>query len=72
MRWTGSASGYVTDAKGQKVAAIVDLDEIKRIGQLIEDLYDLRMIAQRQEQPVLDYEEYSAQRTARMHVQAGV
>ncbi|MBF0606318.1 MAG: hypothetical protein SFH39_04785 [Candidatus Magnetobacterium sp. LHC-1] len=63
---------YVTDGQGIRVAAIVDIEELRRVEELIEDLHDLRIIAERKNTPTLDYEEYSARRKARINAQAGV
>ncbi|MBI5307085.1 MAG: hypothetical protein HZB37_01785 [Planctomycetes bacterium] len=53
---------YVTDSKGHKVAAIVDIKEFERIKDLIEDLSDLRAIEDRVAESVEDYEAYSRKR----------
>ncbi|KJU85356.1 hypothetical protein MBAV_002450, partial [Candidatus Magnetobacterium bavaricum] len=63
---------YVTDGQGLRVAAIVDIAELRRVEELIEDLHDLRIIAERKDKPTLDYEEYSARRKARINAQADI
>ncbi|MDP2681507.1 MAG: hypothetical protein Q8P28_01690 [Deltaproteobacteria bacterium] len=38
---------YVTDAKGHKMAAILDIKELARVHELLEDLADLKVIEER-------------------------
>ena len=45
---------FVTDEKGKKIAAVVP---IKRYEQLIEDLQDLEMVAQRRNDERIPYAE---------------
>ena len=59
---------YITDAKGQKVAAILDIKEVARVNDLIEDLLDLKTIENRIAEPTEDYEAYSRKRKSRLHV----
>jgi len=59
---------YITDAKGQKVAAILDIKEVARVNDLIEDLLDLKTIEDRIAEPTEDYEAYSRKRKSRLHV----
>ena len=59
---------YVTDSKGHKVAAIVDMKEIARIKDLIEDLSDLKAIEDRVAESGEDYEGYSRKRKSSLHV----
>ncbi|HHT9146424.1 MAG TPA: hypothetical protein ACFYD4_12270 [Candidatus Wunengus sp. YC61] len=35
---------YITDDKGHKVAAIIEIEELKRLEELIEDLSDIKSI----------------------------
>ncbi|MBF0338792.1 MAG: hypothetical protein HQL05_13300 [Nitrospirae bacterium] len=46
---------YVTDGQGLRIAAIVDIEELRRVEELIEDLHALRIIAERKDKPTLDY-----------------
>ncbi|OGL42901.1 MAG: hypothetical protein A2W05_07600 [Candidatus Schekmanbacteria bacterium RBG_16_38_10] len=59
---------YVTDKKGHKVAAILDMNELSRIKELIEDLSDLKAIEDRISEVSEDYEAYSRKRKSRLHV----
>ncbi len=59
---------YVTDKKGHKVAAILDIKELARITDLLEDLSDLKTIEDRVSEPSEDYEAYSRKRKSRLHV----
>ena len=54
-----SVKQYVTDEKGHKVAAILDIKELSRIKNLLEDLSDLKVIEDRAAEPMEDYEGYS-------------
>ncbi len=38
---------YITDDKGHKVAAIIGIEELKRLEELIEDLSDIKSIEDR-------------------------
>jgi len=57
---------YVTDKRGRKIAAILDIEEIKRLEELLEDVADLRVIEDRIKEPVEDYEAYSRKRKSRL------
>lgn len=59
---------YLTDVKGQKVAAVLDMRELARVNDLLEDLLDLKAIEDRVAEPSEDYEAYSRKRKARLHV----
>ena len=59
---------YLIDAKGQKVAAVLDIKELARVNDLIEDLIDLKTIEDRVAEPAEDYETYSRKRKSRLHV----
>ncbi len=59
---------YVTDKEGHKVAAILDIKELARITDLLEDLSDLKTIEDRVSEPSEDYEAYSRKRKSRLHV----
>lgn len=59
---------FITDAKGHKVAAILDIKELARINDLLEDLLDLKAIEDRISEPTEDYEAYSRKRKSRPHV----
>ncbi len=45
---------YVVDEKGQKTAAILPIEEY---DQLMENLHDLAVIAKRQDEPTISFEE---------------
>lgn len=59
---------YITNAKGHKVAAILDLKELARVNTLLEDLVDLKAIEDRIAEPIEDYEAYSRKRKSCLHV----
>jgi len=59
---------YITNARGHKVAAILDIKELERINDLLEDLLDLKTIEDRIVEPAEDYEAYSRKRKSRLHV----
>jgi hypothetical protein len=59
---------YITNARGHKVAAILDIKELERINDLLEDLLDLKTIEDRIAEPAEDYEAYSRKRKSRLHV----
>lgn len=59
---------YIIDAKGHKVAAVLDLKELARVNELLEDLIDLKTIEDRIAEPTEDYEAYSRKRKSRLHV----
>jgi hypothetical protein len=63
-----SVKQYVTDKQGHKIAAILDIDELKRIETLIENLVDLKAIEDRVAEPGEDYEAYSRKRKSRLNV----
>ncbi len=58
---------YITDAKGHKVAAVLDIKEFARINDLLEDIIDLKTIEDRIAEPAEDYEAYSRKRKSRLH-----
>jgi len=45
---------YVTDKRGHKIAAILDIEEIRRLEELREDLANLKVIEDRIKEPVED------------------
>jgi hypothetical protein len=57
---------FVTDKKGHKVAAIIDIEELNRIEEILEDSSDLKVIRDRVAEPAEDYEVYSRKRKARL------
>lgn len=59
---------FVTDKKGRKVAAIIDIKELNRIEEMIEDASDLKAIHDRVAEPAEDYEVYSHKRKAHQRV----
>jgi len=63
-----NVTSFVTDNKGRKVAAIIDIKELNRIEELIEDAADLKAINDRVAEPTEDYETYSRKRKAHQRV----
>jgi hypothetical protein len=59
---------YITDRKGRKLAAVLDIEELERANELIEDLIDLKTIDDRAAEPAEDYEAYSRKRRSRLNV----
>ena len=59
---------FVTDKKGRKVAAIIDMEELNRIEEVLEDSSDLKVINESVAEPAEDYEVYSRKRKARLCV----
>jgi PHD/YefM family antitoxin component YafN of YafNO toxin-antitoxin module len=45
---------YVIDEKGQKRAVIIPVDEYK---ELLEDIHDLAIVAERRDEPTITFEE---------------
>jgi len=45
---------YVTDKKGRKTAVIIPVDEYE---ELLEDIHDLAIIADRRDEPAISFEE---------------
>jgi len=45
---------YVIDEKGQKTAVILPIEEYK---ELLEDIHDLAVIAERRDEPTITFEE---------------
>jgi PHD/YefM family antitoxin component YafN of YafNO toxin-antitoxin module len=45
---------YVIDEKGQKTAVIIPVEEYE---ELLEDIHDLAIIAERRDEPTIDFEE---------------
>ena len=61
-------SQFVTDKDGHKISAIIDIGELKRVEELLEDLSDLKAIEEREDEPVEDYEAYSRERRSHQGV----
>jgi len=59
---------FITNARGHKVAAILDLKELERVNELLEDLFDLKAIEDRIAESEEDYKAYSRKRKSRLHV----
>jgi hypothetical protein len=59
---------YITDRKGRKLAAVLDIEELERANELIEDLIDLKTIDDRAAEPAENYEAYSRKRRSRLNV----
>ncbi|NOZ69422.1 MAG: hypothetical protein GXP46_09320 [Deferribacteres bacterium] len=57
---------YVIDKRGHRIAAILDMEEIKRLEELLEDIADLKVIEDRIREPVENYEAYSRKRKSRL------
>ena len=57
---------FVTDKKGHKIAAILDIDDLARVEELLEDLIDLKYIEERVNEPDINYETYSRKRKSRL------
>jgi len=49
-----SREKYVVDEKGQRTAVIIPLKEYE---ELLEDLHDLAVVAERRDEPTLSFEE---------------
>jgi hypothetical protein len=49
-----AATQYLTDANGAKVAAVIPIDEYE---ELMEDLNDLAVVAERRDEPRVSFEE---------------
>ncbi|MBF0336404.1 MAG: hypothetical protein HQL05_01095 [Nitrospirae bacterium] len=62
---------YITDSEGRIVAAILDIEELRRVEELIEDLSDLLVIEERKNEHRVDFFDYMKKRQARLYVQAG-
>ena len=58
---------YVTDARGHKKAAILDMKELARVEELLEDLSDLKAIEDRVCEKEESYEAYSRKRKSSIH-----
>ena len=59
---------FVTDKKGRTIAAIIDIRELNRVEEMLEDVSDLKAINDRVSEPAEDYEAYSRKRRARKRV----
>ncbi len=59
---------YITDNKGHKIAAVIDIEELSRVEDLLEDISDLKAIEDRKDEPVEDYETYSNKRKSHPRV----
>lgn len=42
---------FVTNSEGRKVAAIIEIDELKRLKGLVEDIADIKAIKDRENEP---------------------
>lgn len=42
---------YITDKEGHKVAAIIEIDELERLKEMLKDLPDLNVIEDRKNEP---------------------
>lgn len=59
---------YVTDAKGHKKAVILDMKELERVQEMLEDLADVKAIEERVCEKEESYEAYSRKRKSSLHV----
>ncbi|OOP56267.1 MAG: hypothetical protein AYP45_10175 [Candidatus Brocadia carolinensis] len=59
---------FVTNSNGRKVAAIIEMEELKRLEELIEDMADIKAIEDRKNEPSEDYEAYSKKRRSKLSV----
>jgi uncharacterized protein with ACT and thioredoxin-like domain len=59
---------YITDDKGHKKAAIIEIKELNRLDKLLEDLSDLKTIEDRKNEPDEDYETYGKKRKSQLSV----
>ena len=59
---------YLVDAKGSKKAAILEMKELVRIEELLEDLSDLKTMDKRAGEKEEGYEAYSRKRKSSRHV----
>ncbi len=59
---------YITDNKGHKIAAVIDIEELNRVEDLLEDISDLKAIEDRKDEPVEDYGAYSQKRKSHPRV----
>lgn len=57
---------YIIDDNGQKVGAIIEMEELNRLEELLEDLSDIKSIEDRKNEPEEDYETYSAKRKSQL------
>ncbi len=57
---------FVTDKNGQKVGAVLDMEELARVKDLLEDLIDLKSVEDRVNEPEENYEAYSRKRKSRL------
>jgi hypothetical protein len=53
-----SLGTYITDARGKRMAVVIP---IERYDELMEDLQDLAIIADRKDEPGIPYEEFRKQ-----------
>ncbi len=59
---------FVIDKKGRTIAAIIDIRELNRVEEMLEDVSDLKAINDRVSEPAEDYEAYSRKRRAHKRV----
>lgn len=59
---------FVINSNGRKVAAIIEMEELKRLEELIEDMADIKAIEDRKNEPSEDYEAYSKKRRSKLSV----
>ena len=58
---------YITDDKGHKVAAVIEIEELKRLEEVIEYLSDMKSIEDRKNETGEDYETYSNKRKSQLN-----
>ncbi len=57
---------FVKDKKGQKIGAVLDMDELARVKELLGELMDLKSVEDRVNEPEEDYDSYSRKRKSRL------
>jgi len=50
---SGSSEQYIVNEKGQKTAVILDINEYE---ELLEDLHDIAIVAERRDESTIDFE----------------
>ena len=63
-----NVKNYITDNKGHKIAAVIDIKELNRGEDLLEDISDLKAIEDRKGELAEDYEAYSNKRKSHLRV----
>lgn len=61
----GNIPQYITDSEGQRTAVILSISEY---DELLEDLHDLAVIAERRDEPTIPHEKVVAELKANGHL----